>query len=113
MNIQNSPIFSKILFFSMMLFSQEASCWNWSKANLSDPQFLQKLTFPKNFIFGVADSAYQTEGAEGPGGKLYENSWTRFEKERNLVPAGKGCERWTRFKEDIQLIKKSGFKIYR
>ena len=113
MHTQTKSLFCFILFSSMVLFFQRASCWNWSAVNLSDPDFLQKLTFPKKFIFGVADSAYQTEGAEGPHGKLYDNSWTRFEKERNLIPAQKGCQRWTRFKEDIELIKKSGFKIYR
>ncbi len=109
----------KKLLASCLLVTFSLSCvkaelrWDWSGVNLSDERFFEHLALPADFIFGIADSAYQTEGAEGPGGVLIENSWTVFEKQRKLTPAGKGCQRWTRFESDHELIKQSGFQEYR
>lgn len=99
--------------FTVNLTKIQAVAWDWSKINLQDPYFFENLRFPASFVFGVADSAYQTEGHEGPGGKLFANNWTSFEQEHNLIGAGRGCERWTKYPEDIALMGQCGFKLYR
>ena len=62
----------KKLLASCLLVTFSLSCvktelrWDWSGVNLSDERFFEHLALPADFIFGIADSAYQTEGAEGP-----------------------------------------------
>lgn len=93
--------------------------WDWNTINW------RLFSFPDYFFFGTADSAFQVEGAETVDGKLIVNSWTVWEEQEitmnnsaqpRFAPekrAGKACERWTRYKEDIQLIKAAGMKVHR
>lgn len=95
-----------VLFFSFSVLSREIH-WDWSKIDA------EKIWFPKNFLWGCADSAIQTEGIVSANGNLVENSWTMYEKSKKLVPVGAGCHRWDRYKEDIQLLKNIGMNTYR
>lgn len=83
--------------------------WNWAAINY------QKIPhFDASFLFGCADSATQVEGTQTTGGRFVRNSWTLFEDERNLpFRVGKACERWTRYKEDFDLLVASGMHAYR
>jgi beta-glucosidase len=82
--------------------------WDWSSINTTN------IWFPKQFLWGCSDSAFQTEGVETAHGKAIENSWTEYEKRKNkLVRVGKSCERWTRFKEDFKLLKSLDMTAYR
>lgn len=103
------------------LFDQEFRL-NWPENIADDVEFLKKLEFPKGFIFGVGDSAFQTEGVQGPAEQKTENNWTQWEHQKDeqgefhIVSdqsIGNACERWTRYKEDIALIAQSGFTHYR
>ena len=89
---------------------------------LDNPDFLHTLSFPRGFKWGVADSAYQTEGSVYSNGKQCKNNWTVFEQARDAQGkpyivngdcAGNACDRWNKMKEDVALIKASGFNIYR
>ena len=62
--------------------------------------------FPKDFLWGVATSAYQVEGD-------CNNTWTEWEKVKGLEASGKACEHKQRYKEDVQLIKALGVNAYR
>ncbi len=68
------------------------------------------LTFPPEFVFGVATSAYQTEGG-------IENDWTDWEERGRLHDAkarcGRACGHWERFFDDISLITRLGVTAYR
>ena len=66
-----------------------------------------RISFPKNFNFGVAASAYQIEGGN------YYNDWYEFEKEQNLEPAGRATDHWNKYKEDFQLLKELNVDSYR
>ncbi len=68
------------------------------------------LTFPDDFTFGVATSAYQVEGN-------LENDWSDWERAGRCkdkhARSGKGCGHWERFHDDVQLIRATGATAYR
>jgi len=76
----------------------------------------------EKFLWGVATSAYQVEGEDGATIKPY-NQWQRCEEKeieidgKTCIPvphvSGNACEHFSRYKEDIQLMKKLGFKAFR
>jgi beta-glucosidase len=59
-------------------------------------------SFPKDFVFGVATSAYQVEGH-------IENDWAEWERAGKLkeahVRCGRGVDHWNRFEEDLGLAR--------
>lgn len=70
----------------------------------------EALTFPPDFTFGVATSAYQTEGG-------LDTDWTDWEEQGRLkeatARAGRAIDHWNRFFDDVELIKKVGATAYR
>jgi beta-glucosidase len=101
----------RAIFIGIGLFFQSDARelqWNWNQLDSTD------VFFPKNFLWGCADSAFQTEGIVTAGNQQIDNSWTEFEKERNHIQGvGQSCQRWTRYKEDIALLHESGMNAYR
>ena len=79
--------------------------WDWSKIDTG----VNNLWFPKDFLFGVATSAYQVEG------NCINNQWSLFEckqidrKGKKVIKmpqlCGLACDHYNRYKQDIQLIK--------
>ncbi|XP_011694145.1 PREDICTED: myrosinase 1 [Wasmannia auropunctata] len=75
------------------------------------------LSFPKDFLFGTASSAYQIEGGWNEGGKG-ENVWDQWTHEHpNLIRDGSNgdmaCDSYHKYKEDVQLLKEIGVNFYR
>ena len=74
------------------------------------------MNFDKNFIFGVATSSYQIEGAFDVDGRT-PSIWDTFSKEEgkvfNMDNGDVACDHYHRYKEDIQLIKELGVDSYR
>lgn len=70
-----------------------------------------QLQFPEYFQWGAATSAFQIEGTQTANGRHIENSWTRYADK--LPQPGIASDHWTRFKEDVQLIKQAGLTWYR
>ena len=73
-------------------------------------------TFPEDFIWGAASSAYQIEGyplADG-GGK---SVWNDFCADPSHIADGESgeiaCDGYHRFEEDIALLAGMGLKAYR
>ncbi len=103
---------------------QESVYWNWD--NGGDDVTLPRdvintdvdaLSFPPDFLFGVATSAHQIEG--GDGGL---NQWSAWEesKDRQGQPrirdgsrVGSGGQHWLRVDEDVKLLKELGVNSYR
>ncbi len=74
------------------------------------------LSFPDNFLWGAATSAYQVEGsplADGAGPSI----WHRFTRTPWQVPSGDNgdvaCDHYRRYAEDVQLMRGLGLNAYR
>lgn len=73
-------------------------------------------TFPENFLWGAATSAYQIEGsplADGAG----SNIWHRFTHSPGRTVNGDtgdiACDHYRRWESDIELMKELGLQSYR
>jgi beta-glucosidase len=75
-----------------------------------------RVTFRPDFVWGVATSAYQVEGAWNEDGKG-ESIWDRFShtpgKIKNDETGDVACDHYHRYAEDIALLKELGVKAYR
>ena len=75
-----------------------------------------KVSFPQHFLWGVATSAYQIEGAAQEDGRG-ESIWDRFARTPGKVEDGSNgdvaCDHYHRFAEDVALMKQMGVKAYR
>jgi beta-glucosidase len=74
------------------------------------------IEFPKDFLWGVATSAYQIEGctlADGAG----PNIWHRFAHVPGMTVAGAtgdiACDHYNRYADDVELMSKLGLQAYR
>ena len=84
--------------------------WNWSKIDT------RKMSFPKDFIWGVAAAAHQVEGYNN------NNQWYLWESTvdasgKPMIAGGQqsgiACDHWRRYPQDIILMKELGVKSYR
>ncbi|KAK9885204.1 hypothetical protein WA026_010709 [Henosepilachna vigintioctopunctata] len=78
---------------------------------------LSNYSFPKDFVFGVASSSYQIEGATYEDGKG-ENIWDyNLHRKPEIVFDGTNgdvaCDSYHKWEEDISLIKNLGANFYR
>ncbi|KAI3935266.1 hypothetical protein MKW92_013254 [Papaver armeniacum] len=80
------------------------------------PNDVSRKDFPSNFLFGVATSAYQVEGASNEGGRG-DSIWDVFtRKEGNILDGSNGdiaVDQYHLYKEDVELMSKLGFGAYR
>lgn len=74
------------------------------------------ITFPRNFVWGVASSSYQIEGAWNEDGKG-ESIWDRFSHTPGKIKNGDtgdvACDHYHRHTEDVALMKELGVQAYR
>jgi len=72
--------------------------------------------FPEDFVWGVATSAYQIEGAwneDGKGLSIWDEFCHRGGKIANGDTGDIACDHYHRYKEDVQIIQKLNCKAYR
>jgi len=76
----------------------------------------KKVIFPDDFLWGVASSSYQTEGAWNEDGRG-ESIWDRFlhtpGTSKNGDTGDIACDHYHRYKEDVALIDELGTQAYR
>ena len=73
----------------------------------SDPIDVDTLGFPPGFLWGLATSAYQTEGGNDM------TDWWEWERAQGLEACGEACDHFRRFEDDIALFADLGFNAYR
>ena len=84
--------------------------WDWPVLKT------REIKFPKKFIWGSATASHQVEG------NCDNNNWYKWEQSTNekgepciagSQKSGHACDHWSRYKEDINLIKELGLNSYR
>ncbi|MEL6913079.1 MAG: GH1 family beta-glucosidase [Pseudomonadota bacterium] len=74
-----------------------------------------RADFPAGFRFGAATAAYQIEGhAKGGAGPTHWDTWAAVPG--NVVRAEDGaraCDHYTRYEEDLDILRDGGFDAYR
>jgi beta-glucosidase len=74
------------------------------------------MGFAKNFVWGVATSAYQIEGASAQDGGG-ESVWDMFCRKPNAVWSGHtgavACDHYHRYRDDVALMRALGVQAYR
>ncbi|HEX4086086.1 MAG TPA: family 1 glycosylhydrolase [Chthoniobacteraceae bacterium] len=67
---------------------------------------------PRDFLWGVSTSAYQSEGGyNGPGQP--RTNWARWEEKRRVAPTGRASDFWTRYEEDFRRVRELGLNAFR
>ncbi|MFN8205952.1 MAG: GH1 family beta-glucosidase [Bacteroidales bacterium] len=79
-------------------------------------QDLRRTDFGKDFLWGVAAAAYQTEGAWDLDGKG-ESNWDHFSRTKGKIERGENADVaadfYHRYPEDIALIRSMNFRAFR
>ena len=74
------------------------------------------MSFRDDFVWGIASSSYQVEGAVNEDGRS-ASVWDMFCKEPERIVDGSSgdtaCDHYHRYKEDIAIMKELGIKAYR
>jgi len=80
------------------------------------PEQIAAARFPKDFLWGMATSAYQVEGAWNADGKG-ESIWDRAAHTPGKIRDGSNgdvaCDQYHRYKEDVAIMKRLNMKSYR
>ncbi|PWW06964.1 glycoside hydrolase family 1 protein [Mangrovibacter plantisponsor] len=76
---------------------------------------MTQYTFPTGFFWGAAASGPQTEGDINKPHRSIWDSWFREQPERFFQQIGpqKVCETYDKFREDVALMKQTGFNSFR
>jgi beta-glucosidase len=77
---------------------------------------MSSLSFPPGFLWGVATSAFQVEGAASADGRG-ESIWDRFAATAGAIEDGRdatvACDHYHRWPEDVALMRDMGLNAYR
>ncbi|MFP6686535.1 MAG: family 1 glycosylhydrolase, partial [Polyangiaceae bacterium] len=77
---------------------------------------MNALSFPSDFLFGAATSAYQIEGAHDADGKG-PSIWDQFVQQPGRIADGTtgqtACDHYRRYREDVALMAQLNLQAYR
>jgi beta-glucosidase len=109
--------FAKFAAWSALGISAKSARATERTSNVAvEPSKSRLVTFPPDFLWGAATSAYQIEGAVNEDGRG-TSIWDRFVRVKGKIAdqstADVANDHYHRYKEDVQLIKELGAKAYR
>src|SRR3954468_12343714 len=76
---------------------------------------VEREEFGRDFVFGVATAAYQIEGGQrqGRGSCIWDTFAATPGNTKNGESGAVACDHYTRWPEDLDLIRAGGFDAYR
>ena len=76
---------------------------------------MNRYQFPEDFFWGAAASGPQTEGIAHKPHRSIWDSWYAEQPNRFFQQIGpqKVCETYNKYKEDVALMKRTGFNSFR
>lgn len=78
-------ILSRNLLFYLFGFLLLYGCTGVSRSSLEREVIFEPVTFPRDFLFGTASSAYQVEGNYDPQLGSLSSNWSRFEEMGGII----------------------------
>src|ERR1700758_1895960 len=66
----------------------------------------------EEFLWGIATSAYQSEGGFNGAGQPQTN-WAAAERRNDVVPVGMAADFWNRYLEDFERAEKMSLNAFR
>ncbi|KAI5321210.1 Hypothetical predicted protein [Prunus dulcis] len=116
MELQSTFLLGLLLVLGCAVTSSVATNSKHSVATCS-AALLNRSSFPEGFLFGAAGSAYQYEGAANEGGRG-PSIWDTFthkypERIKDRSNGDVAIDQYHRYKEDVQILKDTGFDAYR
>ncbi|KFK35218.1 hypothetical protein AALP_AA5G255600 [Arabis alpina] len=85
-------------------------------ANANSSQILDRHSFPDDFVFGTAASAFQYEGATDEGGKspaIWDHFSRTYPERTKMHNADVAIDFYHRYKDDIKLMKELNMDAFR
>ncbi|XP_057536413.1 beta-glucosidase 24-like [Amaranthus tricolor] len=106
---------------SFIFFTTIFTIISHNQSIIIDPKYgvsiLNRSSFPPDFVFGSASSAYQNEGAalqDGKGPSIWDTFTHKFPE---MIPDGSNgdvaTDSYNRYKEDVKIMKEMGLDAYR
>ena len=83
---------------------------------LTESSVMPRISFPKDFTFGVATSAFQIEGAwneDGKGPSIWDTFGHTPGKVWRDIPGDTAVDHYHRFREDVAIMRDLGIDSYR
>ncbi len=80
------------------------------------PEQIAAARFPKDFLWGMATSAYQVEGAwnaDGKGESIWDRAAHTPGRIRDASNGDVACDQYHRYKDDVAIMKRLNVKSYR
>lgn len=68
---------------------------------------MSTLEFPVGFVWGVSTSSYQIEGGNDA------SDWREWADMGRVPPAGRACDSWNRYTDDVDAAAELGLRAYR
>jgi beta-glucosidase len=68
---------------------------------------MQKMNFPKGFLWGASSASYQVEGG------IENTDWAKAAREGRVPVCGRACDHYNRFEADFDLAKSLGHNAHR
>lgn len=79
---------------------------------MNDVFSIKEFSFPESFLFGSAVAGHQVEG-DNIHSDYYAREMEKLKLDPNTTPSGKACNHYQMYKEDVNILKTLGHKVFR